>query len=276
MTTKIANPKTLKKRPRGAVVAPSQYPAYDAENTFETKHKPGVETLKGESLRIAYDCQVCSNCGHTLLTVPQIEARVQATVEAYQTKHGLPTTNKRQHAGTHRLKSRTKPFPQKTPPTQHLHMINYQKGDATRPNTPGPAIIAHICNDIGAWGAGFVLAVSRRWPEPEQTYRTALASHQETKPKLGDVQFIPVGNNITVANIIGQHGTRSPKNQTPLRYDAVQKGLDSIAAYAKATRASIHMPRIGCGLAGGHWDKIEPLIQQCLASKGIHTTVYDL
>ncbi|MGH7866045.1 MAG: Appr-1-p processing protein, partial [Candidatus Dormibacteraceae bacterium] len=41
-------------------------------------------------------------------------------------------------------------------------------GDAMSPNVPGPKIIAHICNDVGGWGKGFVLAVSQRWPEPER------------------------------------------------------------------------------------------------------------
>ncbi|MEV6001124.1 Appr-1-p processing protein, partial [Streptomyces griseomycini] len=27
----------------------------------------------------------------------------------------------------------------------------------------GVKVIAHVCNDIGGWGKGFVLAVSRRW-----------------------------------------------------------------------------------------------------------------
>lgn len=40
--------------------------------------------------------------------------------------------------------------------------IHYLKGDATNPVGPGPKIIAHICNDIAAWGKGFVLAVSMR------------------------------------------------------------------------------------------------------------------
>ena len=34
--------------------------------------------------------------------------------------------------------------------------IHYTTGDATRPATDGRNIIAHICNDIGGWGKGFV------------------------------------------------------------------------------------------------------------------------
>jgi len=36
-------------------------------------------------------------------------------------------------------------------------MITYLVGDATQPQGEGVKVIAHICNDIGAWGAGFVI-----------------------------------------------------------------------------------------------------------------------
>jgi len=35
------------------------------------------------------------------------------------------------------------------------------------------------------------------------------------------------------------------------------------------------MPRIGCGLAGGKWTAIEPLIEQTLLVKGLDVYVYD-
>jgi O-acetyl-ADP-ribose deacetylase (regulator of RNase III) len=46
--------------------------------------------------------------------------------------------------------------------------INYVRGDATVPSVKGVKVIAHVCNDSGGWGKGFVLALSRRWPEPEK------------------------------------------------------------------------------------------------------------
>lgn len=49
--------------------------------------------------------------------------------------------------------------------------ISYVIGDATDPPRDRPGIIAHVCNDIGAWGKGFVLALSRRWKQPEQDFR---------------------------------------------------------------------------------------------------------
>ena len=35
------------------------------------------------------------------------------------------------------------------------------------------------------------------------------------------------------------------------------------------------MPRIGCGLAGGKWSVVEPLIEQQLVAAGVAVTVYD-
>ena len=49
--------------------------------------------------------------------------------------------------------------------------IEFMTGDATKPVGDGPKIIVHICNDIGGWGKGFVLAISKRWQEPEAAYR---------------------------------------------------------------------------------------------------------
>jgi O-acetyl-ADP-ribose deacetylase (regulator of RNase III) len=152
---------------------------------------------------------------------------------------------------------------------------SYRKGDATAPQDAGPTVIVHLCNDAGKWGKGFVLAISKRWREPEEAYRSAFAS--EHVPQLGDVQFVGVTDRITVANLIGQHGVRSlaSKAPPPIRYPAIREGLKQVAAFARQHGASVTMPRIGCGLAGGTWDEIEPIIQDTLCAQGISVTVYD-
>jgi hypothetical protein len=35
------------------------------------------------------------------------------------------------------------------------------------------------------------------------------------------------------------------------------------------------MPRIGCGLAGGKWERVEPLIVARLVGADVPVTVYD-
>ncbi|MFJ9370252.1 macro domain-containing protein [Nocardia sp. NPDC101769] len=153
--------------------------------------------------------------------------------------------------------------------------IVYETGDATAPSAIGSAIIAHICNDLGRWGKGFVIAVSARWPQPERAYRDWYKQRDSNAFGLGSVQFVRVASDLHVANMIGQHGIRSSAGGPPIRYDAVDQSLEKLADFAAVSNASVHMPRIGCGLAGGTWDRIERLIHDRLSSRGISVVVYD-
>ena len=92
---------------------------------------------------------------------------------------------------------------------------------------------------------------------------------------LGEVQFVRVNDSTVVANMIGQHGIRGHGKLPPIRYEAVDKALGRVGEEALKMDASVHMPRIGCGLAGGSWDRIEPLIISRLSNQGIAAVVYD-
>lgn len=163
-----------------------------------------------------------------------------------------------------------------------MNKIKYIKGDATQLLGVGNKIIVHVCNDIGGWGKGFVVAISRRWKSPELNYRNWYKSQDGFK--LGAVQFVQVEENLWVANLIGQHNIkrkgqknikRKGQKNIPIRYEAIAEGMESVAQKAKELNASVHMPRIGCGLAGGKWENIEPIIEQSLLKNHINTTVYD-
>ncbi len=152
--------------------------------------------------------------------------------------------------------------------------IQYIIGDATNPQQDGNKIIAHVCNDIGGWGKGFVMAISKRWKNPEKRYREWFKSGQNFA--LGEVQFVQVQEDLWVANIIGQHKiNKDEQGNAPIRYEAVKEALEKVGAFATENTASVHMPRIGCGLAGGKWEEIEPLIISALSDKDIAVTVYD-
>ncbi|MEU7106937.1 macro domain-containing protein [Streptomyces stramineus] len=141
---------------------------------------------------------------------------------------------------------------------------------------------AHVCNDAGGWGKGFVKAVSRRWPEPESAYRAWYRGRDEPGSDfaLGAVQLVPVGSDGPgrwVANMIGQHGVaRRGRPGVPIRYEAIDAALHTLAGHCIRLGASAHMPRIGCGLAGGTWDRVEPLLRTRLVEEGVPVTVYDM
>lgn len=153
--------------------------------------------------------------------------------------------------------------------------ISYLVGDATAPETPGTRIIVHVCNDIGAWGRGFVMALSKRWSDPESQYKTWYRDRKTNDFDLGGIQFVQVEEDVWVANMIGQHGIRRTKQGPPIRYGAVEKCLGRLAKKAVELEASVHLPRIGCGLAGGKWEEIEPIIDRQLCEKDIAVYVYD-
>lgn len=164
--------------------------------------------------------------------------------------------------------------------------LKYVEGDATDPQGEGRKVIAHCCNDIGGWGRGFVVALSKRWKEPEEWYRNwfAKTGHTDLPFELGSVLFVLVEPRLQtwVANIIGQHNTHTILGVPPIRYEALTSGFHKVRGFCKKVEAetgesvSVHMPRIGAGLAGGNWETIEKLIQNTLVSHGIGVTVYDL
>jgi len=151
--------------------------------------------------------------------------------------------------------------------------LRFVAGDATAPVGAGEKIIVHVCNDIGGWGAGFVLALSARWPEPESAYRQWHSNGDGFQ--LGAIRLVPVEDDLWVANLIGQRDVVPVEGEPPIRYEAVEAGLDQLADEAYAMDASVHMPRMGCGLAGGEWAAMERIVQRALCGRGIDVVVYD-
>ncbi|MFV2177657.1 macro domain-containing protein [Actinomadura sp. LOL_016] len=153
--------------------------------------------------------------------------------------------------------------------------VRYIKGDATSPQAKGVKIVAHVCNDLGGWGKGFVLAVSRRWTEPEAEYRAWHRARARNDFGLGAVRFVQVERYIWVANMVAQRGVRPSRSGPPIRYDALDRALEAVGGRALELSASVHMPRIGCGLGGGRWERVEPLIERRLVERGVPVTVYE-
>lgn len=158
-------------------------------------------------------------------------------------------------------------------------MIHYVQGDATEPQGEGYKAIVHVCNDIGGWGRGFVLSLSKKWPHVEADYRNWYQGNSPVDPdlppyppfKLGNMRCVKVTPDTWVVNMIAQHGIRADINGIPpIRYNALQDCLNTLLFLGFR---SIHIPRIGCGLAGGKWIEIEPIIERALPNTDVY--VYD-
>lgn len=133
-------------------------------------------------------------------------------------------------------------------------------------------MILHVVNDQGGWGRGFVLALSARWPDVERDYRAWASGKMNTPFALGEILVSVATTDIEVVHLLAQHGYKSAANPIPLRYEALQQCLEKAAALARQSRASVHMPRIGTGFAGGDWTRIKAMITD--AFKGVPAFVY--
>lgn len=165
--------------------------------------------------------------------------------------------------------------------------LTIKLGDATRPDAGGDRYILHVCNDIGGWGSGFVISVSKRWPQPEAVYRD---EYKRGLIKLGVVSTVKVENDIWVCNMVAQRGIGSRSSNfkeqlnddglPPIRYDAlqtcmtmVQYGLDT----GRCDFPSIHVPyKMGADRAGGDWEKIVDMMYKTFCVNDIPVTAYKL
>lgn len=154
--------------------------------------------------------------------------------------------------------------------------VSYVVGDATRPRGSGRKILVHVVNDrTPNWGGrGFAPALARTFPGAQEAFRSWATEHRLSR-QLGKVHLTTVGPDIQIASMVAQHGY-GPAPKPRIRYAALATGLVEVANAARQTGASLHMPRIGCGEAGGSWPVIEELIQSAVARSDVSVTVYDL
>tara|TARA_Y100000034_G_scaffold134846_1_gene204514 strand:- start:1278 stop:1880 length:603 start_codon:yes stop_codon:yes gene_type:complete len=178
---------------------------------------------------------------------------------------------------------------------------------------PTTKVIPHVCNNIGAWGSGFVVAVSNQWPmtevgdvSPEGSYLKwhrdgAYSQHVHTNEQsvpfaLGHNQWIHVDDRLLeadgakkpsstyVVNMIGQHETVRT-NRKPISYEALTRCMANVrdrCIYHKSLQGKwhncpmeIHAPKFGSDRAGGTWDFIEELIDELWLAHDIPVTIYE-
>jgi len=156
-----------------------------------------------------------------------------------------------------------------------VKQIVFIKGDATCPRGTGKRYLAHVVNDkTPNWGAGFGLAVRKRWPIVQERFRE-WATRNPDQFDLGHTFSTSLDNGLTVFQMIAQHGY-GPSPTARLRYVALKQCLEKLANNALSNGAELHMPRIGAGYGGGTWPLIEQLIDETLCSKNLNVTIYDL
>jgi len=156
--------------------------------------------------------------------------------------------------------------------------LKYIKGDLFQ-NLPKDrkVMIPHVCNDIGAWGAGFVIAIDTYSEKPKQDYHNFLASMKKcgNADPLGSINNSWIEDGNIVSNMIAQRGV---DGKHPLRYFALMECMRKVRANmnGKHSPDEIYCPKFGSGLAGGNWCAIERMIIECWVDNDINVKVFEL
>lgn len=153
--------------------------------------------------------------------------------------------------------------------------ITYIRGDAGSPRGSGQRIVAQVVNDSAyTWGGGFSLVARERWPAAQKAFRS-WAERDRSNLRLGNVHVADVDQNFAVVSMIAQHGFGlSPKPR--IRYMALRTCLEQLGTVAAARNATVHMPKIGSGQAGGSWSIVRELVQEAVCARQVKVFVYEL
>ena len=147
-------------------------------------------------------------------------------------------------------------------------------------------IIVHGCNCHGVMGSGVAAAVRDTYPMAYIHYRQR---YENAGLQLGDVIFVgnpanesasrhvrgatSMPHEIIVANALTQFDYGREPGRVYVDYDALEAAFWRIRAVAKMTGLPVHFPLIGCGLAGGDWSRVEPIIEAALEGLESHLWV---
>ena len=146
-------------------------------------------------------------------------------------------------------------------------------------------IICHQVNCQGVMGHGIAKQVKEKYKGVFNEYKRYCDAHADNREAmLGEALIVDIDYGAAVldwlvnkerkyiANIFGQltYGTGLRTN-----YKALVLGLEVVANFAKEHNLSVAVPyKIGCGLAGGDWNKVNILIEGVFAGTGIEVLMY--
>ena len=119
--------------------------------------------------------------------------------------------------------------------------------------------IIHGCNCFCRMGRGIAKSIKEVFPE---AYRVDQATSPGDKTKLGTISFasinMPLDQRITVVNAYTQFTYWGGKGACLADYDAIRDCFKLVKSQFGSTK--IGYPKIGAGLAGGEWVRIQAII----------------
>jgi len=155
--------------------------------------------------------------------------------------------------------------------------IEYAKGDIL--DWVGKVdCIGHQVNCYGVMGGGLALQIASKYPEVLRSYQDFIKDYtyfnKSRRGLLGICQTTSIGGNCWIANLFGQYNTGGGV-QTD--YNALATALSELEAkmlYIGKYKVALPV-NLGCGLAGGDWKVVLPIIQKVFEKSEIELTLVE-
>ncbi|MDA3854977.1 MAG: macro domain-containing protein [Candidatus Woesearchaeota archaeon] len=132
-------------------------------------------------------------------------------------------------------------------------------------------VIAHGCNCFCTMGAGIAKDIRKNFKE---AYSADLQTSRSDYLKMGNYSK-GYKSDLWVINAYIQYyyGQNSPGCNQSLDYEALTVCLRKINQ--EFFGQHIGLPQIGCGLAGGDWNKVKEIIQKELINCNVTVVIYE-
>lgn len=132
-------------------------------------------------------------------------------------------------------------------------------------------VLVHQCNCFNNFGAGVAKAIKKSFPE---SYTADLCTIKGDKNKLGLLTYTYIEKyDLYIFNLYGQYHYSRFKSVTD--YNALDSALSLMVDILTGLDfVKIGTVKLGCGLGGGDWGKVLPLMEHHLNTFDV--TIYDL
>jgi O-acetyl-ADP-ribose deacetylase (regulator of RNase III) len=131
-------------------------------------------------------------------------------------------------------------------------------------------VIGHGCNCMCTMGAGIAKSIRRQFPA---AYEVDVKTRRGDRAKLGTCTHVTVQveqRTLVIVNAYTQFDWRGTGDR--LDYDALRQAMTWMAATFTGKRFGL--PRIGAGLAGGDWPRIETILAEVFAKEDLTVVEY--
>lgn len=122
-------------------------------------------------------------------------------------------------------------------------------------------------NTVGTSGKGLALEVKKRYPKAERIYQAVCSSGEFT---VGEILQVPTGDDKFILFF-----PTKKHWEYPSKYSYIERGLESLKYFCQDMKKGsiVAIPKLGCGLGGLKWGKVNQLIYNYLKDID-HVTFY--